>query len=95
MARFTVRGMVLGVRNTPYSFEDDEGKTVEGESLNLVLFDEEATLTHDIKIKRSVAGKFTDLVTSQVVDVAVDVFANLRNGAPILSMSAVDVSPAR
>lgn len=95
MARFQVRGAVLGVRTTPYDFEDSEGKRQQGESLTVVLFDESSVSASEIKVQRKAAGKFTEIPMGTVVEVAVDVFANSdAAGRPLLSISAADVRAA-
>lgn len=95
MATFTMSGAVLGVRRTPYDFTDDDGKQVKGESYALVLYDADAVRSHEVKIKRDVAGKFVDIPQGTVITVAVDVFANLdKGGKPFLSITAADLLDA-
>lgn len=91
MAKFILTGAALGVRRTPYDFKDDDGKQVAGETLTLVLFDEDTTTSHEVKIKRSAAGRFAALEVGEVVHVDVDVYATLRNGNSVLSITAYDV----
>lgn len=95
MARFKVRGAVLGVRTTPYDFIDEKGTRQSGESLTVVLYDEAAVSSHELKVKRAAAGKFTDLPMGTVVELDVDVFANLSaKGEALLTVTAVDVRDA-
>lgn len=95
MARFQVRGAVLGVRKSPYDFVDEKGVRQTGESVTVVLFDEASVASHELKVKRASAGKFTELGLGQPVEVEVDVFANLSaKGEALLTVTAVDVRDA-
>lgn len=94
MARFQLEGAVLGLRRTPYDFTDQQGQQVKGESLTLVLFDEASTTSHEVKVQRTAAGKFSELALGQVVVVDVLVSAILRNGNAALDIKAMDVCDA-
>lgn len=77
MARFTVTGTVLGLRETPYDFVDGEtGKRNSGISRRLLIFDPEAVFTSELSVREDDAAEARRLGTGELVTLEVDVRAN-------------------
>lgn len=76
MARFTVTGTVLGLRETPYDFVDDTGKRNSGISRRLVIFDPDAVLTSELSVREDGLAEASRLGVGELVTLDVDVRAN-------------------
>lgn len=94
MARFTVTGTVLGLRQKPYDMPNEDGSRNKGVSTRLVIFDPDAVEAIELVVKPDQVGAFSHLGAGELVSVGVDVFANLRQGQALLSMTAVPPAPA-
>ena len=99
MARFTLTGVPMGIRSTPYDMPNDDGTRNKGVAHRLVFFDPEAVISQDVAIKPDHLGLFESLLSGvgqgEVVSLDVDVFANsTRGGGAQLTITAVPPAPA-